>query len=127
MPKSLLFQIKGALSDTSLEHDLVRTLRHRYKNRDQARLRQSGTKFIKQAIRQLRTYRQNRSFDPERHAELDRQLMGARKGNFLRYEHDPNFDEYARTYNFCYYQLTQRAWDKVEIPTFDNPEQITLF
>ena len=127
MPKSLLFQIKGALSDISLEHDLVRTLRHRYKNRDKARQRQSGTKFIKQAIRQLRTYRKNRRIDPTRHAELDRQWMGARKGNFLRYEHDPKFDEYARTYIFCYYQLTQREWDKVEIPTFDNPEQIPLF
>ena len=131
MPKAtpFLYQIRNVVYDTSLEDDLVRILRHRYNRRSEARKMLCGTKWIHEAISNLRTYRQNRMINPERHAKLDREIMESRKARFFVVA-DSKIDTLnASIYSNCYHKLTQMDWSNVQtsITYIENAEQIPLF
>ena len=131
MPKAtpFLYSVKNVVYDTSLECDLVRILRHRYTRRSEARQNTCGTKWIHEAISNLRTFRENRTINPERHAKLDSELMTARKARFFCVA-DSKIDTLnASIYWNCYHKLTQHDWSNVQpsITHTPNAEQIPLF
>ena len=131
MPKAppFLYQIKNVVYDTSLECDLVRILRHRFSRRSEARQNTCGTKWIHKAIRNLRTFRQNRSINPELHERLDQALMAARKARFFCVADSKTDIQNSRIYWNCYHKLTQMDWGNVQHPItyIENAEQIPLF
>lgn len=129
MTKPFLYPLKNAIYDTSLECRLVRTLRHRYNHRHETKHWNCGLKYVYESIRELRTFRNNRETDPERHARLDKAYMEARKANFLMHQSTPNYQHYERIKDDCRYQLTQRKWNsgQIEIPHFENGDQLALF
>ena len=127
--KSFLYQIRNVVYDTSLECDLVRILRHRYSHRSEARQNTCGTKWIHEAISDLRRFRLNRTINPERHEQLDCELMTARKSRFFVVA-DSKIDTLnGSIYWNCYHKLTQQDWSNVQVTIHStkNAEQIPLF
>ena len=131
MPKAtpFLYSVRNVVYDTSLEDDLVRILRHRYTRRSDARRTLAGTKWIKEAISNLRTYRHNRTINPSRHEQLDIELMEARKARFFVVVDSKTDTLNSSIYWNCYHKLTQRDWSNVQssITHTPNAEQIPLF
>lgn len=127
MAKPFFYELKNALDDKSLECNLVRTLRYRYERRLESKQWNYGLKYVYEAIRELRTYRQNRITDPERHARLDKAYMEARKANFLMHQRTPNYQQRERTKDDCRFQLTQRTWHSDPIPSTAGSDQLPLF
>ena len=124
-----LYSVRNVVYDTSLEDDLVRILRHRYTRRSEARQNLCGTKWIKEAISDLRRFRENRTINPERHEQLDREIMEARKVRFFVVA-DSKIDTLnGSIYWNCYHKLTQMDWGNVQpsITYIENAEQIPLF
>ena len=127
--KSFLYSVRNVVYDTSIECDLVRILRHRYSRRSEARKNLCGTKWIREAISNLRTYRQNRTINPARHEQLDREIMEARRARFFCVA-DSKIDTLnASIYWNCYHKLTQMDWSNVQtsITYIETAEQIPLF
>ena len=124
-----LYSVRNVVYDTSLEDDLVRILRHRYTRRSETRQNLCGTKWIKEAISDLRTFRENRTINPERHAQLDCELMEARKARFFVVADSKTDIQNGRFYWNCYHKLTQMDWGNVQpsITYIENAEQIPLF
>ena len=129
LPNPFLYQIKNVVYDTSLEDDLVRILRHRYTRRSDARQSLAGTKWIHEEIQNLHTFRQNRTINPERHAQLDSEIMEARKARFFCVVDSQTDIQNGRIYWNCYHKLTQQRWSNVQVTITSTPnaEQIPLF
>ena len=127
MAKPFFYELKNAIYDTSLECRLVRILRGRYKKRHVTKHQICGLKYVHEAINELRTFRKNRTTDPERHAGLDSAYMEARKANFLMHQTDSNYQHHERTKDDCRYQLTQRKWHTDPIPSTAGSDQLPLF
>lgn len=114
--KPFLYELKKG-SNESLEDSLILTLRHRYKHRREARQRSDGTKWIHLAIQELRTYRENRQADPERHARLDQQYIKASYETILSPPECQKRIRNDKIADHAEYELTQRKW----ISTKTNP------
>ena len=116
------------MSDTTLEDDLIRTLRFRYANRHETKKHLYGLKNIRQAIRELRFYRHNREMNPAKHAYLDSKFMQARRENFSLYEHTNEQQQQVKNYHASKEELTQKVWiTPLSHKPPPEPEQLSLF
>jgi hypothetical protein len=82
--KSFLYPLPKPSQDKLLEDNLVRTLRFRYTRRNNTKDNASEIKWIKIAIKELRTYRRNRDINPEKCEYYDKQYIKASNVNVLR-------------------------------------------
>ena len=125
--KPFLYSLSKPSQDQTLEDDLVRTLRFRYTRRNNTKDNASKIKWIKIAIKELRTYRRNRDINPEKCEYYDKQYIKASNVNVLRLNFTEEYERNEKLIRDAYFQLTWHDWHSTEIvPTPKNAQQISL-